>query len=222
MRHDAPAELSALLSAADGVARDDAWADFVRRHSRLLLHVARSHGGDRDTVMDRYAYILEQLRDDDFRRLRTWERDRRSKLTTWLTVVAQRMSLDLHRQRYGRPRGDAADSVHSRATRRRLADLLVDTLDFERGPELVLDPGDDPDTSIRKAELSEIVHDTVSELSSAEQLLLTLRFRDGLSAAAIARATGYPTPFHVYRELDRLLSRLRRSLRQRGVEDPMP
>jgi DNA-directed RNA polymerase specialized sigma subunit len=112
--------------------------------------------------------------------------------------------------------------VHSRATRRRLADLLVDTLDFERGPELVLDPGDDPDTSIRKAELSEIVHDTVSELSRAEQLLLTLRFRDGLSAAAIARVTGYPTPFHVYRELDRLLSRLRRSLRQRGVEDPMP
>jgi RNA polymerase sigma factor (sigma-70 family) len=222
MRHDVPSELSAMLEAPEGRARDDAWATFVQRHSRLLLHVARTYGGDRDAIMDRYAHILERLRADDFRRLRTWERDRRSKLTTWLMVVAQRMSLDLYRQRYGRPRGETDDAMNARATRRRLVDLLAASIDPESGSEEPAATGEDAEATIRGVELSAILHDAVAGLSSAEQLMLTLRFRDELSAAEIARAMSYPTPFHVYRELDRVLARLRDSLRRRGVEDPAP
>ncbi len=72
MPHDVPPELSALLDAPDGPARDEAWGAFVERHSRLLFHVAL--GGDHDAVMDRYSFILERLRSEDCHRLRTWAR----------------------------------------------------------------------------------------------------------------------------------------------------
>jgi RNA polymerase sigma factor (sigma-70 family) len=173
MRHEAPGELDALLAAPAGPPREEAWAAFVQRHSRLILHVARSNGGDRDTVMDRYAHILERLNSDNHRRLRTWADDRRSKFTTWLTVVAQRMSLDLHRQRYGRPRENKGDTAESRGVRRRLADLLGDEL-LEEHTAPVENNGDGASESgIRRFELSQRLLQAVAELSPADQLLLT-------------------------------------------------
>src|SRR5260370_20101216 len=59
-----PFELSRLFQAPDGPARDDAWANFVAAHSRLLLHVARSLSPDHDAAMDGYTYVLERLRED--------------------------------------------------------------------------------------------------------------------------------------------------------------
>jgi DNA-directed RNA polymerase specialized sigma24 family protein len=89
MPHEVPAEPAALLAARDRPGQEEAaWGAFVRAHTRLLLHVARAFGGDYDAVMDRYAFILEKLRADDYRRLRSWAADRRSKLTTWLVIVA--------------------------------------------------------------------------------------------------------------------------------------
>ena len=222
MSHDVPPELSDLLGAPEGPSRDDAWGAFVERHSRLLLHVARSYGGDHDAVMDRYTFILERLRGEDCRRLRSWACDRRSKLTTWLVIVAQRLSLDENRRRYGRPRGDGEDAIATRATRRRLADLLAEEVDPDRRSLATAEPDSDPDAAVRRAELTEILSRSVGELSTSDQLLLTLRFRDGLSAADIARSLAYPTPFHVYRHLDRLLGGLRQALRRRGVEGPLP
>jgi len=222
MPHDIPPELATLLGAPEAPSRDRAWAEFVERHSRLLLHVARSFGGDHDAAMDRYTFILERLRSDDCRRLRSWAGDRRSKLTTWLVTVAQRLSLDQNRQRYGRPRGENEQAIASRVTRRRLADLLADELDVERRhpPAAISDAN--PETTLRHAELSQAVAQSVAELSTTDQLLLTLRFRDGLSAGEIARSMAFPTPFHVYRRLDRLLGGLRQALKRRGIEDPTP
>lgn len=47
MPHPVPPELSTLLDSPEGSRRDDAWATFLERHSRLLLHVARSFSGER-------------------------------------------------------------------------------------------------------------------------------------------------------------------------------
>jgi DNA-directed RNA polymerase specialized sigma24 family protein len=49
--------------------------------------------------MDGYAYVLEALRSDDYRRLRAYAADGRSKFSTWLVVVARRLCLDLHLRR---------------------------------------------------------------------------------------------------------------------------
>src|SRR5262249_41817793 len=97
-----PAELSQLLAAAEPQGAEGAWGEFVHAHSRLLLHVARSMAKDHDDAMDRFAYLLEQLRRDDCRRLRGFVADGRSKFTTWLVVVARRLCLDYDRRRYGR------------------------------------------------------------------------------------------------------------------------
>lgn len=56
-----PPELTRLLDADDPQSRDRSWQAFVGAHSRILLHTARDFGGDYDSAMDRYAYVLEAL-----------------------------------------------------------------------------------------------------------------------------------------------------------------
>lgn len=219
-----PPELAALLDASDPATRESAWEAFVAVHSRLILHAIRRLGGTHDAVMDRYAYVLEQLRADDYRRLRTWAGRRDSRVGTWLVVVVTRLCHDHHRRQYGRNRPAGKSAEQARALRRTLADLAAGELD----PELVAAPADsgigdgDPEQALREAELRATLADALSALAPADQLLLTLRFRDGLSGAAIARAVGQPSPFHVYRRLNGLYAELRVALARRGVEDPVP
>lgn len=168
MAHDVPPELAALLDVPEGPSRDEAWGAFVLRHSRLLLHVARSFGGDHDAVMDRYTFFLQRLQSEDCRRLRTWARDRRSKLTTWLVIVTQRLSLDEHRRRYGRPRGESSEAAVARTSRRRLADLLAEEVDQDRQYPQAGDPNDDPETALRRAELVEALNRSVGELATSD------------------------------------------------------
>src|SRR5215210_389345 len=90
------------FDSSDAAVREAGWEHFLNLHSKLLLHVARSFGDDHDAVMDRYTYLLEQLRRDDFRKLRGYAALDRSEFSTWLVVVAQRIYLDHHRSKYGR------------------------------------------------------------------------------------------------------------------------
>jgi len=213
-----PFELSRLFQAPDGPARDDAWADFVAAHSRLLLHVARSLNPGHDAAMDGYAYVLERLREDHSRRLRGYVADGRSKFTTWLVVVARRLCLDCHRHRYGRARDSTPDTAAEQATRRRLADLVAGAAD----PDQLAAPAADPALSTQVRELRETLAAATARLAPTDRLLLKLRFDDDLSAREIGAVIGLPTPFHVYRRINTLLELLRRSLRQRGVEGAEP
>ncbi|HSR14564.1 MAG TPA: hypothetical protein VLL51_02350, partial [Gemmatimonadales bacterium] len=118
-----PRELTDLLQARDGPARDVAWEHFVAVHTRLLLYVARSIVHDHDATMDAYAVLLERLREDDARRLRGFAAEGRGKFTTWLVVVARRICVDWLRHRGGRPRpgpSDGAGRDGGQVLRRRL------------------------------------------------------------------------------------------------------
>ncbi|MBW3630021.1 MAG: sigma-70 family RNA polymerase sigma factor [Gemmatimonadetes bacterium] len=217
-----PPDISCLLAASASADREEAWAAFAANHNRLLLHVCHSLGGDHDAVMDRYAYVLEQLRRDDFRRLRSYVVDGRSKFTTWLVVVARRLCLDHQRQVYGRNRsaaGAGPAEQEARANRRRLVDLVGEQLD----PEELEDRGSAPaDAVVRTTELNEALEASVARLKARDRLLLRLRFDDGLSAREIAQIMDFPSPFHVYRRLQEVLGELRGSLATRGVLDPVP
>jgi RNA polymerase sigma factor (sigma-70 family) len=218
-----PKELFRLVTVAEAPAREAAWDAFVSANTRLLLHVAWSLGGDHDAVMDRYTYVLEQLRHDDYRRLRTYVADGRSKFSTWLTIVARRACLDYHRQRYGRTRGSAdSASAVERGARRRLADLITERVDIWDPSDLVARAPSDPESDLRTAELHGAVEHSLDLLEPADQLLLRLRFDDDLSAREIATVMGLANPFVVYRRLTSILDSLRRSLAQRGVESPVP
>ena len=217
---DLPRSLSRLLSARADDGSDDvdaAWRAFVAEHTRLLLHVARSVSATHDDAMDAYTHVLEQLRENDCRRLREFASDPRCKLTTWLVVVARRLCLDTYRQRYGRRR--KAENGDQRAMRRRLQDLVAEEIDWH---ELIAVSGEGAELAVRQTELSEALKQELTRLAPRDQLLLQLRFTDDLTAQEIARLLDFASPFHVYRRVNALLAELRRMLTQRGVESSVP
>jgi RNA polymerase sigma factor (sigma-70 family) len=210
--------LALLLESADQPLKEEAWSALVREYSPLLLHAARTLGGDRDAVMDRYAHILECLRQDDFHRLRGYSLDRRTKFSTWLIVVATRLCLDHHRQRYGRKRSspEMPATVQLQRQRKSLVDLTAAELDPDQIPD---EAAATPDQPMRKGELSAALQDALATLEPRDQLLLRLRFEEGLSVPRIANSMGFASPFHAYRRLAQLFTELRLRLRSRGIED---
>jgi RNA polymerase sigma factor (sigma-70 family) len=222
---DLPRELSRLLDARTSDRADTAWDEFVAIHSRLLLHVVRLLTNDRDAAMDAYTRVLERLRENDFHRLRAYVPDGRSRFTTWLVAVVRRLCLDWHRERFGRARPEGstqAREAHER--RRRLASLARDTGVEELGEaaDAAIAEMEGPDERLRMLELSAALDAALATLAPAEQVLLRLRFDDGLSAQQIARALHYPSPFHVYRRINALLAQLRATLQARGIESSIP
>jgi RNA polymerase sigma factor (sigma-70 family) len=219
MAETLPPEVSGLLGASDPAACEAAWAAFVKVHSRLLLHVTRRVSRDYDTAMDAYAYLLEQLRLDDYHRLRAYAADGRSKFTTWLVVVARRLCLDHYRHRYGRARADSGGALVDRAGRRRLVDLLAEHVDLGTIPDMT---NPRPDTALLMAERMESLVAALATLDPRDCLLLKLRFEDDLSAREITALLRFPTPFHVYRRLNALFTVLRGRLRGRDLDGATP
>ena len=169
--------------------------------------------------MDAYAYMLEQLHRDDFRRLRGYVSDGRTKFTTWLVVVARRVCLDHLRQRYGRQESASPDR-EAHAARRRLVDLLAEELDVSGAADATA--AGNPETQLRANELSRAVAAALSGFEPRDRLLLKLRFEDGLPASEIAQIMAFTTQFHVYRRLNAVLEQVRAALRGRGVQDSEP
>ena len=215
----APIELDLVLHASDPAAREAAWEGLVARHTRLFLAVARSFRGTHDEVMERYAYILEKLYEDDCHRLRAYRLNGRARFSTWLTVAARRLCLDHHRARYGRVRAtaDPRETGALRAVRRRLADSVASEMDTELLPD---ESAASAGSMAIRQERDALVGLALAALPPEDRLLLALRFEDELSAAHIARVMGFPTPFHVYRRLTIVLAELRSSLSSRGVDGP--
>jgi RNA polymerase sigma factor (sigma-70 family) len=210
-----PPVLERLLQASHESSSERAWSDFLQEYSRLILHAARSFGGSYDEAMDRYAYVLERLHQDDFRRLRLYVADGRGKFTTWLVVVVRRCCLDETRSRYGRLRGDPSAA---QLQRRRLADQVAADLD----PDLL--PGSDssPEDLARSDQLNENLAAAIERLDPDDRLLLRLRFHDEVPVAEIARIGSFPTVFHVYRRLNGIFEELRQTLHEAGVRDAAP
>jgi len=210
-----PAPLAAVLSPEHGEAAESAWTSFLEAYSPLLIRVARHQGGDHDAVMDRYAWILDGLRRDDYRRLRPWVAQGRGKFTTWLIVITRRLCHDHHRHRYGRPQGQ---THHEEATltRRNLVDLVGPELDDDSlaGPEV-----DGADGALIHRERMERLLAALSRLDPADRVILRYRFEDSLPVPRIARMLGIESPFVLYRRIDRILAVLKRDLAAAGIED---
>lgn len=217
---DTPRSLDRLLSAVsreDVDRADAAWKAFVSEYSRLLLHVTRSVTSTHDDAMDAYAFILEQLRADQCRRLREFAAEPRSKLSTWMVVVARRLCLDLYRHRYGRNRGD--DPQEQRALRRRLQDLIGEPIEPAELPAPRSGRGE---IALREAELLAGLEHALATLAPRDRLLIRLRFDDDLTAQEIAPLLDFASPHHVYRRINVVLAELRTVLRRRGIESAAP
>jgi RNA polymerase sigma factor (sigma-70 family) len=218
-----PHVLVRLFDANDQATHDAAWSAFVAEYSGLLLQVARSSTSGHDSAMDAYAFVLDQLHENNGNRLRTFDARSGARFSTWLLVVARRLCIDFRRRRYGRRQASSGEpqdqSTVDRATRRRLVDLAAEEIDIESLSDA---DGDSPDARLRLAELLATLSDALDALDPADRLLLVMRFNDNRSASVIATALGFPTQFHVYRRLTHVLARLRAALEKRGVDDPLP
>ncbi len=191
-----PLEISRLLEASDDLSRQRAWEAFLTQYNRMLLHVSRSIDREYDGVMNRYEYMLEQLRADDFRRLRKYENDERTKFSTWLMVTARRLAVDAHRKQYGRP-AKGKDSGE-RAIRKRLVDLLAADVD----PDLLIDEdAADPEQQIVANDRKAVLARVLETLSTQDRLLLSLRFEYDSSVSEITEAMGLHSQFQVYGRL---------------------
>lgn len=215
----APAELAALFAATKDPDREQAWARFVHSFTATILRVARSLGGDTDSVMDRYAFVLDRLREDDFRRLRAYFRPAAGEFTLWLMVVVRRLCFDHYRERYGRSRASAAEGDSSRAQRRRLVDLVADQTD----PALIAASDQaGPHEILAQSERMRSLGTAIEGLAPRDRLLLRLRFAEELPAREIAKLMQFPTLFHVYRRLDKVLGELRGVLQRLGMREAEP
>jgi len=207
-----PVEVARLLAAAPGPDAEDAWSAFVACYSGLLLRVATLFAPGYDGALDRYAYMLDELRRGECRRLRTFAADGRGRFSTWLTVVARRLCLDHYRHEHGRVRSRQAASAAgalARDSRRGLRRLDGDPQELDGLPASgTPDPANEVDDRDRR----EALRRTVAHLPASDQLLLKLRFQEDLTAREIATVLGFPSPFHVYRRLDAVYRLLRDGL----------
>ena len=219
MSTNQPSELRSLLDAATDLSRSRAWEEFVAAYSRVILHAVRSVHREHDAAMDAYAFALDKLRADDFRRLRAFASGGTGKFTTWLVVVARRLAHDWRRQWYGRNGADEDDarSRLEREARRRLVDLTSAAIDLADLPDA---SHEGPDAFVLADEIRAALVAEIEALPPEDRLLIRLRFEDGLSAKDIAAVTKAPTQFHVYRRLNHVLQVLRQGLKARGVESP--
>ncbi len=195
---------------------DEAWARFLDAYSDLLLYAVRALAADQDGAMDRYAYVIEKIREQNCRRLRAFEVGGRSKFSTWLVVVARRLCVDFHRERYGRDRtGDDDEARAARQVRRSLADLLVDDRDLA---ELPASHHPSPEAEVVRRERHAALAAAIESLDHRDRLLLQLRFESELPVAEITRVMAFPSQFHVYRQLKKVFAGLRRLLTDRGID----
>jgi RNA polymerase sigma factor (sigma-70 family) len=219
MARSLPKELLDLFAAGDPPVMEEAWERFLQRQSETILNAARCSAVDYDGQMDRYEYVLEQLKRDGFRRLRGYAADPRARFQTWLTVVCRRLCVDYHRARYGRERAKGPGSREGTDSRRRLVDLVAEELD----PDGARDQSSrSPEEEIRVSELARALETALSELDPEERLLLRLRFQDGLPARTVAQVMHLPTVFHFYRRLNPVLASLRQHLEAQGIEGSEP
>lgn len=213
-----PKELGRLLDAPSDLERQRAWARFLERHSKLILKVAHETTQGYDGAMDRYTYVLERLRQDDFHRLRQFTADGRARFTTWLVVVVRRLCLDHVRHVYGRPR--SANASDEQEARKKLVDFVMEEID----PERTVNHRENgkTDSAVRRKELFACLHEALRALPADQRLTLKLRFEDEAPVSDIAKVLDVPTVFHVYRRVNKTLERLRQDLEQRGVDSAAP
>ena len=213
-----PTPLLSLLRARDEVAQNGAWSGFLDEYSDILLKTARRASFDHDGALDHYSYMLEQLRQDGFRRLRAYQGDSRGKFTTWLVVVARRLCVDHHRHTHGRlqtPAGSPARSLEH-AVRHHLADLITDEIDLG---QLADGKSPSPDSLVLAEERSRALKDAIGSLDVADKLLLTLRFKDEIAVEHIASMVGLRNRFQVHRRLKAVLAKVRRTLEDHGFAE---
>jgi RNA polymerase sigma factor (sigma-70 family) len=191
--HDA-AIIARCVSGSD----ESAWAYFVSRYSRLIwgaIHKtfkASSYAYTLEDAEDLYGAFFLSLVENDFQKLRQFQSRNACSLSTWLTVVTVRMTIDHMRRQSARPRA-AADPA---------AALLA---------EVIADGARNAEQLLMDAQQSASIARSLAGLSGLDREIYDLLYVKGVSPVDAARAMGITTAA-IYTRKHRLIERLKQSL----------
>ena len=82
----------------------EAWSEFLRRFTPVIISVIRQFQHDEQRIHDCYLFVCEKLVDNRFRRLRVWRRQENYRFSTWLRAIVSNLCIDWHRAECGRQR----------------------------------------------------------------------------------------------------------------------
>jgi RNA polymerase sigma-70 factor (ECF subfamily) len=176
----------------DGLIDGDAkaWSEFNRRYSRMLsacigrvVHrFSRSVGSD--AAKEVYSTLCLSLIAQDKRRLRSFERDRGTKLGTWLAMLAVHTAYD-----------------HLRSLRRRPAGIPIEKFaDIAETAPL-------PEDLCAQQQRTEIVERILDKLTDKDRQFMLLHFGHGLAPEQVALEMGISVKT-VYTKKHKLRGRL--------------
>ena len=168
----------------------NAWREFNRRYSRMLsacitrvVHrFSRSVGSD--DAKEVYSALCLSLVAQDKRRLRSFERDRGTKLGTWLAMLAVHTAYD-----------------HLRSLRRKPAGVPI-----EKIAELA-EVAPLPEDLCIQQQRTEIVERILEELSDKDRQFMLLHFGQGMAPEQVAMVMGISVKT-VYTKKHKLRGRL--------------
>ncbi len=187
-----------LLTRCISKGDENAWDQFVRAYSRLIWSAihrtfkASSFGYAPEDVEDIYSSLFVSLLEDDFRKLRQFQARNSCSLSTWLTVVTVRKTID-----------------HMRRQRTRLH--ATEAPGDELIAETIADRGQNIEQALIHAQESESLERSIHSLTTDDRLIYELLFRRGLTPEAAARDMG-TTSAAIYTRKHRLIEKLKKSL----------
>ncbi|MCD6362168.1 MAG: sigma-70 family RNA polymerase sigma factor [Armatimonadetes bacterium] len=184
---------------------DTAFAALCHRYRRLLKRIATSFATTPEDCEDLQSEIVAKLLANEKAALRAWRPI--ASFMAYLSTIASRHCL-LIAQRDGRlptiPLTSALTEGNSEAP-----DIL------ER--LIPADHSDDPQALVERDEECRAVARAVTELSEIDQLILCMRFRDGMDGPTMASVLGI-THGAVRQRIFKALRRLETILRERSPE----
>jgi len=174
-----------------------AWDEFATSYADLIWSmIHKTFAGfnvsyQKEDVEDLFNSIYVSLVDDDFRKLRQFQGENNCSLSTWLAVVAGRMTIDFIRKDKTR--------------------LFADN--SGEGPQLwetIADAAPLADHRISEEQIQGQISREVSQLAPRDRLLYHLLFVRGASAEATAGVLGMSVGL-VYSRKHRIINRLKKS-----------
>lgn len=175
-----------------------AWELFVKRYSRVIwgsIHKTfktYSFQNSKEDAEDIYSAVFLSLVEDDFRRLRQFRSENACTLSTWLSVVTVRKTIDYIRQ-------DKRQLFVE--TEVEEGDLLANHPDKRNGADALLE----------QKQMSVALESALAALSPEDRETYDLLFAKGLPPERVAERLGVSISA-IYSRKSRMLGKLKKSL----------
>ncbi|HEY3227485.1 MAG TPA: sigma-70 family RNA polymerase sigma factor [Planctomycetota bacterium] len=186
----------------------EAWRYMIRQYGALVSHAARTtlhrvlKSVDPNQIDEAAQSVWASLCEDRCRRLRSFAGH--SSLSTWLTVLATRRTLDF---------------IRTEMRKGSLKHVRLETDDADLLGEL-RDPADPADRLTQEDFL--LVHEAMGRLPAEDRLILKMYYLDGLSyrtIAAILRVAPNTVSSYLFRAREKLKALLSRGAPRFGNEN---